>query len=68
MVAKKADEFNTKKAEELTKLLGEKRVALHTFHFGVSGSKTRNVREGRGLRRDIARILTALGNQKKIAK
>lgn len=65
MAAKKAKEFNTKKTEELNKFLAEKRAALHAFHFGVSGSKTRNVREGRGLRRDIARILTTLGAQKK---
>ncbi len=38
----------------------EKRELLRQFRFGVSGSKTRNVREGRAYRREIARMLTEL--------
>ena len=39
----------------------DKREALRAFRFGGSGSRARNVREGRNLRREIARILTELG-------
>jgi len=38
----------------------EKREALRKFRFGEAGSRARNVREGRMLRRDIARMLTEL--------
>ncbi|MBX4210991.1 50S ribosomal protein L29 [Candidatus Parcubacteria bacterium] len=53
-------EFAKTSEKELVKILGEKRDALHNFRFGVAGSKVRNVKEGRSLRREIARILTAL--------
>jgi ribosomal protein L29 len=46
--------------EELTRKLLEKKVSLRKFRFGVSGSKTANVKEGRTLRTDIARIETEL--------
>ena len=46
--------------EDLKKDIAGKREALRVFRFGESGSRTRNVREGRTLRRDIARILTEL--------
>ncbi len=56
----KAKELTAKKDTELLELLKEKREALRTFRFGVAGSKTRNVKEGKNLRKDIARILTVL--------
>jgi ribosomal protein L29 len=46
--------------EDLHKSLLEKRESLRTFRFGGAGSRTRNVREGRTLRKEIARILTEL--------
>ena len=60
----KAKEIKNKNKDELRKLLQEKREALRTFRFGIAGSKVRNVREGRGLRRDIARILTIINSNK----
>lgn len=54
--------FKNKTAEELAKLLAEKREALREFRFGTSGAKTKNVLEGRNLRRDIARLLTEKKN------
>ncbi len=50
--------------KELHRMLTEKRAGLQKFRFGVSGSKTKNVREGRVLRKDIARILTQLNTMK----
>jgi ribosomal protein L29 len=60
----KIKEIKTKTSQDLTKLLTEKREALRVFRFGTSGSKTKNVKEGRELRRDIARILTILNTNK----
>lgn len=57
-------EFKNKSKEDLMKLLGDKRKALQTFRFSVSGSKIRNVKEGVTIRRDIARILTELNAAK----
>jgi len=56
----KIKEITTKTAPDLTKLLAEKRETLRLFRFGAAGSKTKNVKEGRTVRKDIARILTTL--------
>lgn len=53
-------EITSKTPSDLEKLLGEKREALRNFRFGGAGAKTKNVREGRAIRKDIARVLTAL--------
>ncbi len=45
---------------ELMKMLREKEAALKTFRFELSGSKIRNVKQGRGLKKDIAQILTEM--------
>lgn len=44
---------------ELQKLLEEKRKALSDFKFQIAGSKIKNVREGRKIKKEIAQILTA---------
>ncbi len=49
-----------KAKDELVKALYEKREALRAFRFGEAGSKTRNVKEGSALRKEIARIMTEL--------
>lgn len=59
----KAKEIANKTEADLTKLLGEKREALRTFRFGAAGAKTKNVKEGRALRQEIARILTVLNSK-----
>lgn len=61
-------EFKDKNQKDLIKVLTEKRNALQDFRFGVSGGKAKNVKEGRTLRKDIARIQTELTAQSKIAK
>jgi len=45
---------------DLVKKLNEKRLSLHDLRFGLTGSKNKNVKEQRTIRKDIARILTAL--------
>jgi ribosomal protein L29 len=61
----KIKEIITKTSSDLTKMLSEKREALRLFRFGSSGAKTKNVKEGRELKRDIARIMTVLSANKK---
>jgi ribosomal protein L29 len=53
-------ELINKTEKELAQLLKDKREALRTFRFAMAGSKTKNLREGRGLRKEIAQILTLL--------
>ncbi len=53
-------DFKNKTETELQALLGEKRVALRNFRSSVAGSKVKNVKEGYTIRKDIARILTAI--------
>lgn len=56
----KKKEVKGKNIEELQKILGDKREALKSFRLGNSGSKSKNIREAREIRRSIARILTAI--------
>lgn len=55
----------SKSAADLSKLVAEKREALRAFRFGTMSAKSKDVKEGRNLRKDIARILTVMGAQKK---
>ena len=57
-------EIASKTPKDLIKLLLEKRNALQSFRLGNAGSKTKNVKEGRGIRKDIARIMTELTAQR----
>ena len=57
-------EFNGKTEKELEKMVAEKRLALRNFRFSIAGSKNRNVKEGKVLRKDIARALTVLNTTK----
>ncbi len=53
-------ELIKKTKADLIKMLEEKRKALSDFKFGIAGSKIKNVREGRNIKKEIAQILTAL--------
>ena len=46
--------------DSLRKSIQDMREQLRVFRFEGAGSRTRNVRAGRNLRREIARILTEL--------
>ena len=56
----KKTNFTGKTKAALVKALYDKREALSNFRFGGAGSKSKNVKEGSHIRKDIARILTAL--------
>ena len=49
--------------EELQKTLGTLREKLQAFRFATAGSKAKNVKEGKSIRKDIARTLTALNQR-----
>ena len=53
-------EYKDTTIKELHKLVNDKRDALRAFRFGGAGSRSRNVREGRTLKREIAKLLTEL--------
>ncbi|KKU69933.1 MAG: hypothetical protein UX94_C0013G0006 [Parcubacteria group bacterium GW2011_GWA2_47_21] len=57
-------DLEAKNDKDLVKDLADKREAFRRFRFGAAGSKTRNVKEGRDLRKDIARILTEINKRK----
>lgn len=54
------NEYSKETPEALQKMIADKREALRVFRFEGQGSRRRNVREGRTVRREIARILTEL--------
>ena len=64
MKTMKMKEIANKTQADLSRLLSEKREALRAFRFGGAGAKTKNVREGRAIRKEIARILTSLNAKK----
>ncbi|HEC32867.1 MAG TPA: 50S ribosomal protein L29 [Candidatus Kaiserbacteria bacterium] len=53
-----------KNNKDLIKTLNEKREVLRKFRFGISGSKTRDVKEGKNTRKEVAQILTELNSRK----
>jgi ribosomal protein L29 len=61
-------DINKAEIGELTKQLADKREALRAFRFGEAGTRARNVREGRNIRREIARILTELRSREIASK
>ena len=57
-------EYKDKTPQDLMKLIAEKRKGIRDFRFGSTGSKQKNVKMGRTLRKDIARIMTELSMRK----
>jgi ribosomal protein L29 len=56
-------ELKDKSKKELEKMLKDTRESLRKFRFSLAGSGQKNVREGRNLRKQIARILTQLNSR-----
>ncbi len=56
----KKKDFKTKDAVSLATEMKESEEKLRLFRFGGTGGKSKNVKEGMMLRRDIARMKTAL--------
>ena len=55
--------IKSKNNKDLIKMLNEKREVLRKFRFGISGSKTRDVKEGKNARKEIAQVLTELNSR-----
>ena len=55
-------EVQKKNKEELKKDLDTKVIALRDIRFNAAGTKSKNVKEQRTTRKDIARIKTVLKN------
>ena len=58
-------DLRKKSGAELDTMLSEKGTALNNFRFGSAASKTKNVKLGKTLKREIAQILTILNESKK---
>ncbi len=56
-------ELINKTENELKHLLKEKQEALRVFRFAMAGSKTKNLKEGQNLKKEIAQIMTVLNNK-----
>lgn len=64
----KFKEFKDRKNTDLEKLASEKKETLRVIRSNISGSKTRNVKEMHNIKKDIARILTAMNQNKTVKK
>lgn len=56
-------DYKKKNKSDLLKTLRSKKEELRNFRFSMWGSKTRNTKEGKNIRKDIARILTELNSR-----
>ena len=65
-MAKKTS-FKDTSAEDIKKLLVEKREELRTLRFGATGGRTKDASAAKKTRKDIARLLTEETAQKKAA-
>ncbi len=55
-----ANELKNMTVEHLKKDVSDMQEKLRVIRFGGAGSRSRNVKEGRGIRREVARALTEL--------
>ncbi len=61
-------ELKNTKTEDLVRSIEEKIEAHRLFRFGIAGSKIRNVKEGKGLRKQIAQAHTELRKRRDAVK
>lgn len=59
-MSKSFQKLADKSQKDLIKLLAEKKDALQSFKLGNTRSKTKNVKEGKNIRKEIAQINTIL--------
>ncbi len=64
-MTKKKDNLKDMKKDELAKRLAVLRENARVIRFKAEGSKSKNVKEFSALKKDIARILTAINSNKK---
>ena len=57
-------DFSKMELTALSKMLAEKQEALRVFRFSGAGGRARDTRMGRGLRKEIAQLMTEINKQK----
>ncbi len=57
-------DIKSKNIAELNVLSAEMRETMRTIRFGAAGSRSRDVKQAKGIRRDVARIETELQSRK----
>ena len=57
-MATKKTSFKDHTSEDIAKLVADKREALRGLRFSAVGSKNKNVKQAKNIRREIARALT----------
>jgi len=57
-------EYKEKTLENINNIIKEKQEALRVFRFGSTGSKIKNVKLGKSIRKDIARAMTEISIRK----
>lgn len=63
-MAKKKDNLKDMSAEDLNKKLQSLREEERGIRFKAEGARSKNVKELQNLKKDIARVLTALSSKK----
>lgn len=63
-MAKKENKFKDNSTDELMKFVSDKQEELRGLRFSATGSKNRNVKQARNLRKEIARALTETSARK----
>jgi len=66
-MATKKTSLKDNSSEDLVKLVVDKRETLRTLRFSATGSKNRDVKQARSLRKEIARALTEASARKNVA-
>jgi ribosomal protein L29 len=51
-------ELKNKTIADIEAMMKDKKMELQAFRFGTAGSTSKNVKAGKGLKKDIARMLT----------
>jgi len=59
-----SSDLKQKNDKDLRRDLASQKEALRNFRFGIAGSKTKNVKEGMNIRKNIARVFTELNSRK----
>ena len=62
----KVQELKTKSAAELKLMLNRERSRLRELRFKLSGAQVKNVQEIKMVKKNVARILTMIGELKKL--
>jgi len=63
-MTKKTNNLKDMKIDDLEKKLAELQESIRVIHFKAEGSKSKNVKESKMIRKEIAQILTEINGTK----